>query len=835
MRSCLRAALCCALFILAPVARSDDAIPKAAWKRPIGEPLSNPGGKKPGLGQHIDDGYWQGAPVGGFGAGTFCRTYRGDFSRWHIKAGVNKYETVFPDEFAMFQQAEGDAEGTARVLLADHPRNGQLKSWSWDYPVGAGDYYALYPKSWYDYRWEKFPAHVVLEQFSPILPGNYRESSYPVAVYRWHAENPTDRPVTVSILLSWANMGGWFRTYSSGLSRELSQGDFNRLVTEDLGSNGTMKGIVLDRHRAPNALNEWDGQFVIAALESPGVEVSYQTTYHADGDGRDVWTPFAKDGRLANSDKRWVSCLETLAGAIAVRFTLKPGERRIVPLVISWDFPVTEFGLGRRWFRRYTDFYGTSGTNGWAIARDGLLSAAAWSDLIDSWQAPFVNDESKPLWYRGMLFNELYILTDGGSFWARPAGSDHKTTPQFGFVECFDYPFYESVDVRFYGSMPLVKFWPEIDKQVLRQLADTVPREMPDNILWNWKFYRTGTTVIRVQKKKGLVAHDLGLPQGDPFFNPDDFDWQDTNDWKDLNSQFVLMVYRDYILTGRKDLAFLRYTWPAVKEAIEYLRQFDKGGGVPENGGFPDQTYDNWVVSGVSAYSGGLWLAALRASEEMARTLGQPGAAAQYHAMFLKAQNTYVSKLWNGEYFLYDTEGEYQNNIQADQLAGQWYANMTGLGDLVPREMQLAALKKIFDFNVMKFNGGEMGALNGMAPDGSIIRTNEQVQEVWVGTTFGLAALMLSDDMKDEAFQTVHGLYSVIYETKGYWFRTPEAWDTSGHYRASMYMRPAAIWAMEMTRPPAPAGLRSGTAGRAGTASARNHPEQPGQRQLAAP
>jgi len=32
----------------------------------------------------------------------------------------------------------------------------------------------------------------VLEQFSPILPNNYRESSYPVAVYRWHAENPTD-------------------------------------------------------------------------------------------------------------------------------------------------------------------------------------------------------------------------------------------------------------------------------------------------------------------------------------------------------------------------------------------------------------------------------------------------------------------------------------------------------------------------------------------------------------------------------------------------------------------------------------------------------------------
>jgi hypothetical protein len=38
----------------------------------------------------------------------------------------------------------------------------------------------------------------------------------------------------------------------------------------------------------------------------------------------------------------------------------------------------------------------------------------------------------------------------------------------------------------------------------------------------------------------------------------------------------------------------------------------------------------------------------------------------------------------------------------------------------------------------------------------------------------------------------------VIYESKGYWFRTPEAWDVNGNFRASMYMRPAAIWAMEM-------------------------------------
>jgi non-lysosomal glucosylceramidase len=246
-------------FLNAATACGDDQIPKVAWKRPIGAPLANPGTKKPNLdGPHIDDGYWQGAPVGGLGAGTFSRTYRGDFARWHIKGGVHKYETVWANQFAMFQHSEGDAEGVAKVLTADHPKDNSLGSWAWDYPVGAGDYYALYPKSWFDYRWDKFPAHVVVEQFSPILPENYKESSYPVAVYRWRAENPTKRRVTVSVLLSWENMVGQFRTSSRDLRGAINAGNRNRAANEALGSAGTMKGIVLDRNHIGPVEEDWD-------------------------------------------------------------------------------------------------------------------------------------------------------------------------------------------------------------------------------------------------------------------------------------------------------------------------------------------------------------------------------------------------------------------------------------------------------------------------------------------------------------------------------------------------------------------------------------------------
>lgn len=782
----------------APAAHCSDAIPDAAWSRPLGLPLQNPGvAMKAGI---IDDGYWQGAPVGGIGAGTFSRSYRGDFARWHIKAGVHKYAPVYSNQFAVFEKSEGDATGCAQALLNGHPDHGELSSWKWDYPVGAGTYYALFPKSWFAYRSPKLPAELTLEQFSPILPNNYRESSFPVAVYRWHAENTSNKTVVVSVLLSWTNMTGWFRTFTPDFAGTPNQGNHNDYESETLPAAGVMQGVVFNRNRAGARPNEWDGQMAIATLGSPGVDVSYQTTFDADGDGKSVWEPFSRDGSLANSAKSWISEKEKLAGAIAVRFMLRPGEKRVIPMVIAWDLPVVQFGEGRPWYRKYTDYFGTTGHNAWQIARDGLLHATAWSDAIDHWQAPYVKDASRPLWLRGMLFNELYALTDGGTFWGREEGTSTTLPAKFALLECFDYAYYGTLDVAFYGSLPLVKFWPDLDKQALREFAATVPKQWSDEGLWVWKTQLSGQPVTYQRKKIGAVPHDLGVPEGDPFYAINEPGWQNTNDWKDLNSKFVLMVYRDYVLTGRTDKAFLRQAWPAMRAAIAYLRQFDHGGGIPENSGYPDQTYDDWVTRGVSAYCGGLWLAALRAAEETAHILGEPQAAEQYHALFLKAQKTYITQLWNGEFLRYDTSPEGRDAIQADELAGEWYARLTGLGEIVPRSMELAAAQAIFANNVMKFQGGQMGAVNGMHADGTVVN-NDEAREVWVGTTLAYAGLLLAEGRRDESWKTAWGLYHVIYESKGYWFRTPEAWDAAGNFRAGMYMRPMAVWALEMTPP----------------------------------
>jgi non-lysosomal glucosylceramidase len=804
------------VFPIAALSQTSDLIPQAAWRRPLGQPLPTAMGKKPEIKNMIDDGYWQGAPVGGFGAGTFSRSYRGDFVRWHLKAGVHKYQNVPANQFSVFMKPEGAAQGTAEVLTTAKPEDQSLAAWNWTYPEGAGDYAALYPKSWFDYRAPELPVHLVLEQFSPILPGNYKETSYPVALYNWYAENKTQQSVTVSIMFSWTNMVGWFRDGSSRFDNQINVQNTNRFQSEPMGDGSVMKGIIFDRVRKENTVQEeWDGQFAIAALESSGVEISYLNVFPPQADGSTVWKPFSTAGSLPNRNLNYASSGEQLAGAIAVKFTLRPGEKRTIPMVLAWDLPIVQFGLGRKWLRRYTDFFGTSGTHAWEIAATGLRQNQSWSRQIDDWQATYINDPSKPLWYRGMLFNEMYILADGGTVWARPLnGKNHDSPPiaktqghpgsnmegtQFSSLECFDYSFYGSLDVRFYGSMPLVKFWPQIEKQEMRQFATTVPEENKEQYLWLWKLVTEHETELSQRKVSGALPHDLGNAIEDPFVEINQYEWQSSSRWKDLNTKFVLLIWRDYALTGKEDKEFLRAVYPSVRLAMNYMRQFDKDGdGLIENDGYPDQTYDNWITRGASAYSGGLYLAALRATEEMAKALGDAKTAADCKSLFQRGQKSYIKKLWNGEYFDYDSDSPYRSNVMADQLAGQWYANLTGLGDIVPPQFRQSALHKIFDFNVKKFSNGELGALNGVSADGSFLDSNEQVKEVWTGTTFALASEMMAEGMSEEGYATAKGIYNGVYERFGYWFRTPEAWGMDGHYRASMYMRPGAIWSMEM-------------------------------------
>ncbi|XP_037298095.1 non-lysosomal glucosylceramidase isoform X2 [Manduca sexta] len=233
------------------------------------------------------------------------------------------------------------------------------------------------------------------------------------------------------------------------------------------------------------------------------------------------------------------------------------------------------------------------------------------------------------------------------------------------------------------------------------------------------------------------------------------------------------------------------------------------GDGLIENGGFPDQTFDAWVMTGPSAYCGGLWVAAVNAVRTMARLLGHEEDEKEFTKLLEKARSSFEEKLWTGSYYRFDTLPANENVVMADQLAGQWFLRASGLTDqLFPEAHVRKALKTVYENNVLQFKGGRMGAVNGFVtgPRGHIDTTALQSEEMWTGVTYGLASLMIFEGMHEEAFTTAGGMYNTLIQM-GLAFETPEALYENGNHRSIGYMRPLAVWGMHqalLARPPPP-------------------------------
>jgi non-lysosomal glucosylceramidase len=195
----------------------------------------------------------------------------------------------------------------------------------------------------------------------------------------------------------------------------------------------------------------------------------------------------------------------------------------------------------------------------------------------------------------------------------------------------------------------------------------------------------------------------------------------------------------------------------------------------------------------VSAYCGGLWLAALEAAIAISEILAQPEQKAVYQTWFEQSYPVYQDKLWNGQYYRLDSESG-SDVVMADQLCGQFYARLLGLPDIVPRDRAISALKTVYDTCFLKFHDGKFGAANGLRPDGSPENPKAtHPLEVWTGINFGIAAFLMQMEMQAESWRMTQSVIEQIYQN-GLQFRTPEAITAAGTFRASTYLRAMAIW-----------------------------------------
>ncbi len=826
-----------ALYMLNPSPRP--SIPTATWQRQFHQDWEQPYTVR--YESNLDDGPFHGMPLGGFGAGCIGRSHRGEFNLWHIDGGEHVFKNLSACQFSVFEQLE-NGNSQAYAMSTQAAEDDSLNHWQW-YPQmttagqTTGTYQALYPRSWYGYE-NVFQAQLTCEQFSPVWADNYQETSYPIAVFEWTAHNPTDKPITLSIMLTWENTVGWFANSSPSSKVEIrddgspvydyqprigeSEGNYNQWIVDNYRVGCLLVGGASrneNRAHKSDVPSEGEGQWSIASIANPSLEVFYHSRWNPIGDGGEIWESFAADGSLPDiDDESEANSGERIAAAIAIRFTLKPGQTKKIPFVLAWDFPVTEFGKGVNYYRRYTDFFGRSGENSWAMVRTALKHSDTWQEQIINWQQPILDRSDLPDWFKMALFNELYLLTDGGTLWT--AADDRDPVGQFGVLECLDYRWYESLDVRLYGSFSVLLLWPKLEKSILIAFARAIDTEDTNKRLIGY-YVQTAfgyedrpqnvdrDAMMAPRKTLHATPHDLGAPNEHPWEKTNYTCYQDCNLWKDLGSDFVLQVYRAYIFTGKKDLEFLAECWTAIVDTLTYLKQFDlDNDGMIENSGAPDQTFDDWRLQGISAYCGGLWLAALEAAIAIGQILTQQyhgeltpkttEIIPQYQSWLATAKPIYQQQLWNGSFYRIDT-GSGSEVVMADQLCGQFYAKLLELDDIVPLDCAKTALETVYQSCFLNFQGGKFGAANGVKIDGSPSNPKDtHPLEVWTGINFGIAAFLVQMGMREEALKLAETIVEQVYKN-GLQFRTPEAITSAGTFRASHYLRAMAIWGIYHT------------------------------------
>ena len=420
-----------------------------------------------------------------------------------------------------------------------------------------------------------------------------------------------------------------------------------------------------------------------------------------------------------------------------------------------------------------------------------------WRDAIERWQGPILEADDRPDWYKAALFNELYFLVDGGTFWEAGEVGGPEPEPgdpgRFAMLESMDpdYRYYDTVDVDFYASFAVQRLFPELEARGIRDLLAPCPSMTP-------RPSRSWHRVSRARARSGRCRTISVAPTTTRSTDRTGTATRTspTGRTSDPSSSSSCGAMPSPIRDGGDSL--IRDGWPTVDAVLTRLSEHDRDGdGLPEHAGLPDQTYDTWPMHGPSAYGGSLWLAAVAAAEAMARRLGLADAAKRWEGWFERGQVAFDVRLWRDDHYAYDGgDGPSSDSVMADQLAGQWYADVTGLGDYragrpggggVAHDPQAQRLwiRRRDDGGGQRHAPGRDDRHLERAVLGGLGRDHLRARRVHARTRLDPGGM--GDRSRPAA---------VTYG-RGLWFRTPEAYDRNGDYRASLYLRPLAIWAIE--------------------------------------
>jgi len=584
-------------------------------------------------------------PIGGIAAGPIQINGQ---ARRHIWQIFKNYKVIdLPHSFFAVRAKAAGQPAVVRALQT--AKEGPFEA------MESLKFSGEYPFGWFTFEDPALPVAVSMECFSPLIPLNEKDSAIPSAIFNLTAENKGKEPVEVSFLGTQQNAGGMDPAQAiSGRSSPAYGGNVNR-VLRDRGA--TLLHLGTSQAKDAPAY----GDMALAVL-------SNKASATADWESLETLNAkFSESGAVAGSEKAGPTPAgQTVDGALAVAFTLAPGEKRTVSFVLAWHFPnvpaprgTPDPGLTRR-----GNMYANWWPDALTVVRDVVARFDELSAITHLYNETFY-ESNLPYWLLDRISSQVAVLSSMTVSWLRDGFF-------YGWEGCGE------GDGCCVGNATHV--WGYAQSHA--RLFPAIGRAMRDADARNvWP--------------EGMVP--VRFPVHYPAF--------------DGQCAFIMSSYREHLLSA--DGKWLNGHWPTVKQAMNYaIARWDAPtpseielslGGVPDGMLTGPQHGMDADIGGTSSWMGSMYLGALSAAAKLADIQGDSAVAVRYRQILAAGSKNQDKALFNGEYYIQVPDPtpmeDYLTGCYIDQLLGQWWALQIDCGWLYPPEHVRSAMAALFKYN----------------------------------------------------------------------------------------------------------------------------------------
>jgi non-lysosomal glucosylceramidase len=633
-------------------------------------------------------------PLGGIGAGSIGLAGNGRLVDWEIFNHPNKRSNNGFSFFAIKAEYQGVVK-VAKVLNGDlHPpfigsTNEKFRGFGFgvERESMAGfphfektEFTGQFPFAQIEYLDQKSPLDVRLTAFNPFIPLNDKDSSLPVAIFTYEVTNRSQEELDVSLV--------------GCLSNPFEKGAVNEYF-----NSGPYKGIKLHSTH----YKEDDPKFGDLTLSTDGQNISYQSYWYRGGwfDNLTVfWKEFHAPGRFKErnyNDLRGKHAIATYNNrdvcVLSSHKKLAPMETGTFRFMISWNIPnfvnYWNPGIGNKGeqgeYSSWKNYYAT-------LFDDSTKSSEyTWTNLDRLHGETLAFKES--LFTMTLPDFVIDAISSNLSILKSPTCVRLTDGTLYGFEGCHG----EAGCCE--GSCTHVWNYEQATPFLFPSLARSMRQ-----VDYKAAQFDNGKMSFRLMLPVVRTLSDVSACAG-----PD-------RAAADGQMGGIIKTYREWKICG--DTEWLKSIWPKVKKGLEYAW-------APDNPDWWDRDKDGVMegvqhhtldveIYGPNTYITGQYHAALLAASEMAKAVGDADGET-YIDLYEKGRKWIDENLFNGQYFFQkidlqdekfpvDPELEeikYQigEGCHIDQVLGQWYAHVVGLGYIFDPEKVKKAVRSIYKYN----------------------------------------------------------------------------------------------------------------------------------------